>query len=50
VEEAESGEAAASRSKEEDTRKMRPLVIFPWRLRTLTKMKGPSILPTNLHF
>jgi hypothetical protein len=25
-------------------------VIFPWRLRTLTKMKGPSILPTNLHF
>jgi hypothetical protein len=37
-------------SEEENTRKMRPLVIFPWRLRTLTKMKGPSILPTNLHF
>jgi hypothetical protein len=52
AEEAESGEAAtaAGGSEEEDTRKRRPLVIFLWRLRTLTKMKGPSILPTNLHF
>jgi hypothetical protein len=50
--EAELGEAvvAAGGSEEEDTRKRRPLVIFPWRLRTLTKMKAPSILPTNFHF
>jgi hypothetical protein len=40
AEEAESGKAAAGGSEEEDTRKRRPLVIFSWRLRSLTKMKG----------